>query len=205
MTVTEIVEVTKNRSKVYIEQEFAFVLYKGELRTYGIKVGKEISEDSYREILEEVLPKRAKLRAMNLLTQRSYTRAQLETKLKDGLYPEEIIEEALEYVESFHYIDDVQYAVDYLTYHESVKSLKRMEQDLLRRGIKRDTFDKAMDIWRRMGGGCDEQEMIGALLAKKKYHEDMNYREKQKIMAFLLRKGFSMDAINKSMKNDGFI
>ncbi len=205
MIVTELVEVTKSRRKVYIDQEFAFVLYKGELRTYGISAGKEISKDCYTEIMEEVLPKRAKLRAMNLLTQRSYTQAQLETKLREGFYPEEIIREAMEYVKSFRYVDDVQYAVDYLTYHEKDKSLKKMEQDLALKGISRDCFEKAVAIWEDLGGRCNEQEMIKALLVKKKYHEEMDYKEKQKIMAFLLRKGFSMDVINKSMKNDAFI
>ncbi len=205
MVVTEITEVTKSRSKVYINQEFAFVLYKGELRKYGITVGKELKEEAYTEIMKDVLLKRAKLRAMNLLMQRNYTQAQLMTKLKDGLYPEAIIEEAIAYVKSFHYIDDVQYAVDYLTYHEGDKALKRMEQDLLGKGIGRDTFEKAVAIWQELGGRCEEQKMIEVLLQKKKYREDMDWKEKQKIMAFLLRKGFSVEAINKSMKNDAFI
>ncbi|MBQ7920285.1 MAG: regulatory protein RecX [Lachnospiraceae bacterium] len=205
MIVTELVEVTKKRSKVYIDHEFAFVLYKGELRTYGIFVGKEIKEECYAEIMDEVLPKRAKLRAMNLLMQRSYTQTQLTSKLKDGFYPEEVVEEAIEYVKSFHYIDDVQYAVDYLTYHEGNKSLKKMEQDLMGKGIGREIFDKAVSIWEELGGKCNEQEMIKSLLVKKKYHEDMDFKEKQKIIVFLLRKGFSMDVINKSMKNDAFI
>ncbi|MGN1146672.1 MAG: regulatory protein RecX, partial [Acetatifactor sp.] len=64
MIVTQIVEMSKTRSKIYIDQEFAFVLYKGELRLYHICEGQEIAWEDYRTIMEEVLPKRAKLRAM---------------------------------------------------------------------------------------------------------------------------------------------
>jgi len=67
MLVTQVTELSKSRSKVYIDQEFAFVLYKGELRLYHIKEGQQLSEEDYRTIMQEVLPKRAKLRAMNLL------------------------------------------------------------------------------------------------------------------------------------------
>ena len=102
MKVTQIVEISKTRSKIYIEQEFAFVLYKGELRLYHVREGEELSEENYFKIMEEVLPKRAKLRAMNLLKDREYTTAQLRTKLRQGFYPENIIEEALSYVSSFH-------------------------------------------------------------------------------------------------------
>ena len=42
MIVTQIEQLSKNRCKVYIDQEFAFVLYKGELFQYGISLNKEI-------------------------------------------------------------------------------------------------------------------------------------------------------------------
>ena len=67
MRVTKIEELSKARCKIFIEQEFAFVLYKGELRLYRIREDEEITQADYQEIMEKVLPKRAKLRAMNLL------------------------------------------------------------------------------------------------------------------------------------------
>ena len=45
MVVTEIAEATKAKYKIFIDNEFAFVLYKGELRTYKIRQGEEITED----------------------------------------------------------------------------------------------------------------------------------------------------------------
>ena len=57
--------------------------------------------------MQEVLPKRAKLRAMNLLQGREYTTSQLRTKLQQGYYPPEIIEQAIEYEAGFHYKDDI--------------------------------------------------------------------------------------------------
>ena len=43
MTVTRIEELSKSRSKVYIDEQFAFVLYKGELRLYHLREGEEIA------------------------------------------------------------------------------------------------------------------------------------------------------------------
>ena len=42
MIVTKIEDVAKTRFKVYIDEQFAFVLYKGELSRYRIAVGREI-------------------------------------------------------------------------------------------------------------------------------------------------------------------
>ena len=39
MTVTKITEISKSKLKITIDEEFAFVLYKGELSAYKIKAG----------------------------------------------------------------------------------------------------------------------------------------------------------------------
>ena len=39
MTVTAIREIAKSRVLVSVDETFAFVLYKGELRSYGLKEG----------------------------------------------------------------------------------------------------------------------------------------------------------------------
>jgi hypothetical protein len=159
--------------------------------------------------MQEVLPKRAKLRAMNLLQGREYTTAQLRTKLQQGFYPTEIIEQAIAYVAGFHYIDDLRYAVDYITYHEDSRSKRRIEQDLQGKGIPAATMEQAWQVWREKGGEQDEQSMIRELLHKKHYdpEAETDWKERQKIYAFLVRKGFSAEAIRKAiggMHSDDF-
>lgn len=200
MIVTQITEISKNRSKVYIDQEFAFVLYKGELRLYNIAVEHEVKDEDYAEIMNTVLPKRAKLRAMNLLQKRIYTEKQLRDKLKEGFYSEEIIEDTISYVKSFHYVDDERYALDYLTYHEGSKSMRQMEMDLYKKGISKETYRQALVLWEENGGKQDEQEMICSLLEKKHYSADWDLKNKQKLYGFLLRKGYSPDAITRAMR-----
>ena len=101
MMITEVVAVTKSRYRVVLDGETAFILYKGELHRFHIKQGEELEEDARQSIFHEILPKRAKLRCMNLLKARDYTKKQLEDKLKQGGYPADIIEEAIAYVESY--------------------------------------------------------------------------------------------------------
>lgn len=201
MIVTALEELSASRSKVYIDGEFAFVLYKGELRSYHLCAGAEIAQRDYDEIMEEVLPKRAKLRAMNLLTKREYTEKQLRDKLRAGLYPQRIIEEALAYVAGFHYTDDLRYACDYITGHENIRSRRRIEQDLLGKGIERATLEQAWARWEELGGSQDEASMIRVLLEKRGYDaEKAEIHERQKTYAFLLRKGFSGETIRKVLK-----
>lgn len=202
MRVTQIVELDKSRSKVYIENEFAFVLYKGEVRLFHVREGEEISVEDYRKILTEILPKRAKLRAMNLLKNKEYTVWELRKKLRDGYYPENIIDEAVEYVASYRYIDDLRYAVDYITTHEDMRSRRRIEHDLMNKGISGSDLEQAWLIWEEKGGSQDEDAMIMKLLDKRHYDpENPDVKERQKTYAFLMRKGFSDDAVRRAMRN----
>lgn len=203
MLVTQISEVSKSRCRVYLDGQFAFVLYKGELRRFQIKVDQELSEESYQEIMTQILPKRAKLRSMNLLQSRDYTRRQLADKLKQGDYPQECIEEAIAYVESYGYIDDKRYARDFIEYHLSSRSRTRMETDLLRKGINKEIIREAFDELAGSGVEQDELAMACDLLRKKKYCADTATRqEQQKMYGFLYRRGFRSDIISKALLLD---
>ena len=200
MLVTQISEVTKSRCRIYLDGEFAFVLYKGELRQFQIKENQELSEESYRKIMTQILPKRAKLRCMNLLQSRDYTKSQLEEKLRQGDYPRECIEEALAYVESCGYIDDERYAKDYIEYHIGTRSKARIETDLQKKGIAKDTVRAAFDKLADTGIKQDEDAMIRDLLRKKNYCADgVTDREKQRMYGFLYRRGFSRESILRAL------
>ena len=152
MTVTRIEELSRSRCKIYLEDSFAFVLYKGELRLYGVREQEELSEESYREIMQEVLPKRATLRCMNLLQSRPYTESKLRSKLKEGGYPQESVDSALAYVKSYHYVDDLQFAKDYIVNQAGKKSKRVLEQDLIARGVSRDEIEAAFAEAAEKGG-----------------------------------------------------
>ena len=198
MTVTKIEEVTKAKCRIEIDQEFAFVLYKGELRMYHIREGEELDPAIYEEIVGKLLPKRATMRAMNLLKSRPYTEYQLRQKLSMGGYPQDAQEEAISYVKSYHYIDDRRYATDYVQYYMSLRSRNRIEMDLIKKGITRDLI---LDIMTKCYEFADPQIEIKQameLLHKKHYDsKTADMKEKQRIMGFLYRKGFSQDVIHK--------
>lgn len=203
MLVTQISEISKARYRVYLDGQFAFVLYKGELSRFHIKVDQECSEEIYQQIMTQILPKRAKLRSMNLLQSRDYTRRQLEDKLKQGEYPPECVEEAIAYVESYGYIDDYRYAKDFIEYHLQTKSRKRIETDLMRKGIGKDIIDKAFDELEDLGVEQDELSLARTLLNKKKYCANTaTKQEQQKMYGFLYRKGFQSDTIGKALLLD---
>lgn len=195
MKVTKIESVTKTKFKVYVDDQFAFVLYKGELSRYRIVAEQEITREIFQKIKEEVILKRAKLRALHLLNDMDRTESQLRTKLKQGLYPEDIVEQAIAYVKSFGYIGDASYARRYITSRQKSRSKKEIYAELCRKGVARDEIDAAME---ECYEDIDETAAIKEILRKKRFDiQKATDLEKQKLYGYLARKGFSYDGIRQ--------
>ena len=200
MLVTEITELSKTKARLYIDYQPAFALYKSELKKYGIKSGEELSENLYKTLVSEILTKRATLRAMNLLKSRDYTEYQLVNKLKQSEYPPEAIDSATAYVKSYGYIDDARYSKAYISYAGASKSRKQIMNDLLKKGVSKENIDEAFEACIEENSISDEGELIKKLLQKKHYDSaEATVQEKQKIIGFLYRKGFSLDKIYKAV------
>ncbi|MCR5402345.1 MAG: recombination regulator RecX [Butyrivibrio sp.] len=198
MEITQIISLDSKRTKIYLDGEFAFVLYKGELKDFGIKEGQPIDSLVYRKIMDELLPKRCIKSAMNLLQKKDYTTAQLRDKLLEGYYTPEMIDGAISYVTSYHYLDDERYCRDYITYHMENRSRNRIIQDLISKGLSKDQIIPIIEELYAEGSQDIEQEQIRSLLLKKHFDPDFaDFKEKQKMTAFLLRRGFSLADIKK--------
>ena len=189
MTVTKIEPVTKTRFRVYIDEQFAFVLYNGELSRYHIAVDSELDEEDYNEIFRDIIVKRVKARALHLLSDMGRTEAQLRSKLEQGGYTEEAVEEAVRYVKSFGYLNDREYARSFIEGRKNRKS---------RKGIGRDEAEEALEEYY---DGDASRTAIEALIRKKRFDaETADYVQTQKMAGYLLRKGFGYDEIRRALK-----
>lgn len=193
MTVTRIEAVSKTKWKVELDGQFAFVLYKGELSRFSIREGGELLEEVYYKIKKEVVLKRAKLRALHLLSDMARTEAGLREKLKQSLYTEDIIDEAIAYVKSFGYLDDLKYAESFIESRRATKSKKEIYALLCGKGISQEQIELAME-------GCygdeGDQEAIRQIIRKRRV--DILHatdQELHKLYGYLARKGFRYEDI----------
>lgn len=143
---------------------------------------------------EELL--RAKKKAMSLLQHNDRTEWQLRDKLMRSGFSGEAVENAIEYVRSFHYIDDERYAVRFVEIYHETRSIKRLKQDLYKRHISDELIEIAIENINNDDSAAlnHEIERIGQNL------KSMTYEEKQKVAAKLFRKGFRMGDIMEKLR-----
>ena len=149
------------------------------------------------------LQKRAKIRCMHLLEKRDYTEKQLRDKLRMGKteYPPEVIDEAIAYVKSYHYVDDSRYAAQYIEEKKARRSRRQIEQELLQKGIDREivrqTFEETEQV--------PEEELIRYWMEKRHYDaQTADLSETRRMYAFLARKGFRSSAIMNALKREDY-
>ena len=152
----------------------------------------EITEKSEEELKDEV--RRAKLRALHLLTAMDRTEAQLREKLQVS-YCEEAVETAIEYVKSFGYINDERYVRVYIESKSRTKSRKQIEQELIyKKGISKEAVQRGFEEAQM----TDISEVIRKYMDKKKINpQTCDYEQKQKFFAYMMRKGFQIEDMKR--------
>ncbi len=195
MIVTGLEPCGKNKVKVYIEEEYYFMLYNREIYRYGLKVDKEISDLIVKELSDHMV-KRAKQKVMALLKSMNRTEAELRSKLALSGYREAAIDEAIEYVKNYHYIDDSRYAASYIRLKKQSKSRRQIIGELKQKGVSDEEIEEAL------GAEYDNEEeaIKKEILKKAKDIDSLSREEKQKLAAKLYRKGYGMDLIKSYVK-----
>lgn len=137
----------------------------------------------------------AKKKAMSLLKYMDRTEWQLRDKLTAKGFSEEAVDGAIDYVKSFHYLDDYRYAVHFVEIHHEQRSRQRLRQDLYQKHVPEEYIDLALE------SVCENDDIAlqSALRKITKGETEFSYEEKQKIAGKLYRKGFRLGDIKRAL------
>lgn len=132
--------------------------------------------------------------ALSLLERSDKTAQEMRQKLKEREYQQEEIEETLDFLEEYHYVDDQEYVRKYIRSYGARKSARRIRAELEKRGVDAELIEAGMaEI------PVDEEEQIAAWIRKKGYETDQQLEpeEYRKLTAALARRGYSFEMIRK--------
>jgi regulatory protein len=196
----------RGKLSLRFDNGFTLFLYRSEARRFHLAQDAALTDEDFTRLLDEVVTKRAKKRALHLLEQMDRTEHQLRQKLARGGYPEVCIDTAIDYVKSYHYLDDHRYACTFIRYSRDRMSRLRMKQKLMERGISRDLIDRALeeaceDSENDDSAGSRERAQIIRLLEKRHYvageSDEATFR---RTYQYLLRRGYSSTDVLREMR-----
>lgn len=194
MLITEITPPLNKKRKVFIDYEYAFPLYSTDVRKYKLEEGMEIDTDIYNELCNIVIG-RISRRIAYYITDYDRSEFDIRKKMQASAYPERLIQQAIDKLKSYSYIDDVRYARTYVqTLINKNKSINYIRHKLYEKGISRDITDAIIEEL-----SPDESIQIAEAIRKKGYETDkiknLDADNKRKLFTYLARQGFSVEKI----------
>ncbi|MHC1750468.1 MAG: RecX family transcriptional regulator [Cellulosilyticaceae bacterium] len=193
-TITKVEVQKKNpeRVSVFIDEVFAFGAYVDDAYDYGIKKGVTLDDEAYEELLYKLQFRKAKYTALEYIKTGNKTAFQVIQKLKEKEYDEGVIERILTFLKEYNFIDDEDFKNRYIEYQTSVKhkSIRKIQYELHQKGVENNDFGNTLEEMSSV-----ELQNIEYYLRKYGYNTALEYNQKQKIVARLVRRGFSYDNI----------
>lgn len=196
MIITAIEPRRKQMCALFIDGEYVMNLDAQTLIENRFDVGREISDDDLKFVIEQSSFKRAKDKALWLISYRSHSRKELFDKLKRD-FDEASAEKAVDRMEQLGLINDEEFARQYarkLIYGKKM-SLKSAEYELLRKGIDGITAEEVLYELE-----YDPQNQIIDII-NKKYKNIDDEKIRRRAVAALQRKGYSWEEIRQAIES----
>ena len=196
MTITDIKKGRKYLSAIYIDGELAVHLDTRVVLEENIRAGKEITDERLKELIEISNVRRAKEKALWLISYRDHSKKELVQKIAKTA-DKESAEIAVDRMEELGLVNDEKYARRYLDQLINIKHLSKnaAKYKLLEKGIDRNLIDEIL-----CETETDPQEHIRAIIERKYLKSLSDEKGKRRCFAGLQRMGYSYSDINSVLK-----
>ena len=195
MIITDLKPVKKSLSLVYIDGEYAMKLDTATLAENGITVGYTLDDDELKELIEKSDYRRAKEKALYLISGRDYSKKQLMDKIKKDS-SEETAEEVCERMEELGLLNDENYArrlAHDLIYLKKL-SVKGAKYKLMEKGIDRELCDEILEEFE-----VDPVEQLTEIIERKYADKLDDEKGRRRTIAALQRLGYSWSDIKSAL------
>lgn len=190
MVITAIEPRRKSLSAIYIDGEFALKLDTETVLSERLKVGEEIDDDRLFELVKTSDARRAKEKALWLISYRDHSEGELRQKLSKD-FGEEAVDKALKRLMELGLINDENFAKKYA---ESL-SHKHLSQRQIQQKLRLKGIDKELSCETVEDLNLDEKEEIRALIEKKYIRKLSDEGDLRRTVAALQRRGFGYSDI----------
>ncbi len=197
MQITEIAKIGKGkRYRLFVDENFEGVFEAEILARYNLKTGQEIDDKFLNSLKIENGDFACFDRGLTLLEHGMKTQKQVQDYLKTKGYPLNCIEKAVQKLGEYGYINDENFAKEYVKLYCQKDGIKKIKFALKNKGVEDEIIENSLQNYL-----TDEiQEKTCLNLAKKKAKNiQLDGKGKQKLFAYLAGKGFDFEIIRRAV------
>ncbi len=161
---------------------------------FSLYAGKEMEEGEYEALKTASEKESAKLRALNILGNRSLSRFEIKDRLIKKGESEQVAEETAAWLERAGLINDFEYARTLCrNYAGKGYGVMKIRDEFYRRGVPREYWEEALSEI------PEPEETLDILIERKLRGRTPDKKELDSLRSFLRRRGFSWEEIKAAI------
>lgn len=197
ITRVERIERQAGRYKIHFDGAEPLEVHEDVMVKFRLLKGTELSLDSLTEILRADEGNKAYVQAIKYLQRKPRTRIELARKLAQKGYEDGIVQEVLDRLEREWLVDDKSYAMQWThqRLNGHMKGRRWIQHELKQKGVQERHIETALHSI-----DPDEEWDSALTAARKKWRQTKGelHLRKQKVAAFLARRGYPMDMARRA-------
>jgi len=185
-----------NRRSIYVNGEFVAGAHEEVILALNLTVGQTFNTDRLVEIVRAETMRKARESALRLISYRDRSVSEIRKRLLGNDFPEDIVDEVVDYMSQAGLLDDGKFSRDWVTSRTASRPMgrTRLAWELTGRGVDASTVEQALS-------GLDEnaEYSLALSLAEKKIGKSDRGDPslKNRMASFLRRRGFDWDVIKR--------
>lgn len=200
ITKIEVGKRNKDRVNVFIDDEFAFACFGELVYNYNLTKGKVVNVEELKEVIEQEEYLKCKSASLKMMERSYKTEKEVRNKLLTKEFSETSIQKAIEFLKEYNFINDEKYAQMYIKDKIKLSGKNKIKYSLIRKGVDEEFIKSNLDMVDE-----DSQLEVAEKLAYKKYaviskNESDKYKLSNKLIRFLMTKGYDYDTCKKITK-----
>ena len=200
MVITQVRSTKRGRISVYVDDEYLFAVESEAWYRSGLKEEQSVDEAQLNELLSDSRRMEAKRKALNMLSARDYSQAELVSRIaqKTGI---ESAEAAADRMCELGLINDDRYAFNCAQqYYQKGYARRRIRFELQKRKLSDDTVEQALE---QLDFSDDEQRSLQ--LIERRFGSLLDEATKRKAVSYLERCGYDYSAISYAVRHLSYV
>ncbi|MHC6180805.1 recombination regulator RecX [Clostridium sp. JNZ X4-2] len=201
VTKIEIQKKSKERTNIYIDNEFAFSCNLELVYKFNIVKGKVVDVEYLKSIINENNYMKCKNSALKILEKNYKTEKQMKDKLVEKQYDEDVIEKVMDFLRKYKFIDDNKFVELYIKEKINSQGKNKIKYSLIKKGINESFLDEKLNL---IDSSFEEKAALN--IAEKKYSvivksEDNAKKIYKRLGDYLIRRGYDFGIVKSVLGN----
>lgn len=183
-----------------MDGEYALAINAELIYKENLKVKDDVDISKLQEIAEKESYIRCKESAIKIIERSYKTEKEIRDKLKQKGYEEKQINNSIDFLKEYNFINDNTYAKAFIKDKLSSKGSQKIKYDLMKKGIAKDIIEENL-----IKVDKNEEKEVALNVGRKKYEsirrkESDNYKLSGKLYRFLISRGYAYDIVKDVVK-----